>query len=77
MKSKLVEQTSENKLFNPPLRQCDDLPTHIALPTSEPDYYVHVQLVSLLQWRVPNRPLQLASRLVSLLQWHDPNRPLR
>ncbi len=32
--------------------------------------YVHVQLVSLLQWRVQSRSLRWASRSVSLLQWH-------
>ncbi len=32
---------------------------------------VHVQLVSLLQWRAQSRSLRWASRLVSLLQWHD------
>ncbi len=32
--------------------------------------YVHVQLVSLLQWRAQSRPLRWASRSVSLLQWH-------
>ncbi len=32
--------------------------------------YVHMQLVSLLQWRAQSRSLQWASRSVSLLQWH-------
>ncbi len=32
--------------------------------------YVHVQLVSLLQWRAQSRSLRWASRSVSLLQWH-------
>jgi len=37
--------------FNGTHRQCDDPPTLIALPTSEPVRLpVHVQLVSLLQW---------------------------
>ncbi len=31
--------------------------------------YVHMQLVSLLQWQVDSRSLWWASRLVSLLQW--------
>jgi len=33
--------------------------------------YIHVQLVSLLQWRAQSRSLQWASRSVSLLQWHQ------
>ena len=33
--------------------------------------YVHVQLVSLLQWQVDSWSLWWASRLVSLLQWHS------
>ncbi len=32
--------------------------------------YIHVQLVSLLQWRAQSQSLQWASRSVSLLQWH-------
>ncbi len=37
--------------FNDTHRQCDDLSTLIALPISEPiRLFVHVQLVSLLQW---------------------------
>ena len=41
--------------FNGTHRQCDDPPTLIALPTSEPVRLpVHVQLVSLLQWHLPS-----------------------
>ncbi len=44
---------------------------HIALFISESiRLSVHVQLVSLLQWRVQSRSLWWASRSVSLLQWH-------
>ncbi len=32
--------------------------------------YVHMQLVSLLQWRAQSQSLRWASRSVSLLQWH-------
>ena len=32
--------------------------------------YIHMQLVSLLQWRAQSQSLQWASRSVSLLQWH-------
>jgi len=34
-------------------------------------FYVHMQIVSLLQWQVESWSLQWASRLVSLLQWHS------
>ncbi len=44
---------------------------HIVLPISESiRLSVHVQLVSLLQWRVQSQSLRWASRSVSLLQWH-------
>ncbi len=33
-------------------------------------FYIHMQIVSLLQWQVESWSLQWASRLVSLLQWH-------
>ncbi len=33
--------------------------------------YVHMQIVSLLQWQAESWSLQWASRLVSLLQWHS------
>ncbi len=61
--------------------QCDDLLTLIALLINESNYYVHVQLVSLLQRRDSNRSLQWVNRsshsesatmtrsTVSLLQW--------
>ena len=32
--------------------------------------YIHMHLVSLLQWRAQSRSLQWASQSVSLLQWH-------
>ncbi len=35
--------------------------------------YVHMQIVSLLQWQAESWPLRWASRLVSLLQWHPPS----
>jgi len=35
--------------------QCNDLFTHIALFISESNYYVHMQLVSLLQWHFSSR----------------------
>ncbi len=34
-------------------------------------FYVHMQIVSLLQWQAESWSLQWASRLVSLLQWHS------
>ncbi len=34
-------------------------------------FYVHMQIVSLLQWQVESWSFQWASRLVSLLQWHS------
>jgi len=34
-------------------------------------FYIHMQIVSLLQWQVESWSLQWASRLVSLLQWHS------
>ncbi len=34
-------------------------------------FYVHMQIVSLLQWQVESWSLRWASRLVSLLQWHS------
>ncbi len=34
-------------------------------------FYVHMQIVSLLQWQVESWSLQWASRLVSLLQWYS------
>jgi len=46
-------------------------PTRSHRPTHQWTWsYVHVQLVSLLQWRAQSRSLQWASRSVSLLQWH-------
>ena len=44
---------------------------HIVLPISESiRLSVHMQLVSLLQWRVQSQSLRWASQSVSLLQWH-------
>ena len=44
---------------------------HIVLSISESiRLSVHMQLVSLLQWRVQSQSLRWASRSVSLLQWH-------
>ncbi len=53
------------------LRQCDDLPTHIALPISEPVYLVFLcQLVSLLQGQITIDLVDRASHpIVSLLEW--------
>jgi len=63
------------------LCQCDDLSIHIALFISELNYYVHMQLVSLLQRRDSNRFFQWVNQFshsesvtmtcstVSLLQW--------
>jgi len=34
-------------------------------------FYVHMQIVSLLQWQVESWSFRWASRLVSLLQWHS------
>ncbi len=34
-------------------------------------FYVHMQIVSLLQWQVESWSFQWASRLVNLLQWHS------
>ncbi len=34
-------------------------------------FYVHMQIVSLLQWQAESWSLRWASRLVSLLQWHS------
>ena len=34
-------------------------------------FYVHMQIVSLLQWQVESWSFQWANRLVSLLQWHS------
>ena len=46
--------------------QCNDLPTHIALPISESTYLVFLcQLVSLLQWHDQNQSLRWASRFSS------------
>ncbi len=34
-------------------------------------FYIHMQIVSLLQWQVESWSFQWASRLVSLLQWYS------
>jgi len=34
-------------------------------------FYVHMQIVSLLQWQAESWSLRWASQLVSLLQWHS------
>ena len=49
-------------------RQCDDLPTLIVLPTSEPVLLpVHVQLVSLLQWHHSTSHSEPATIGISIL----------
>ncbi len=58
--------------FNDTHRQCDDSPTLIALPISEPiRLLVHVQLVSLLQWHdnVFNNKQTFELVSISKLQW--------